>query len=93
MEQFLATKEEADIIFWNIEDIVNISNAFLEIAQKRFDEWTPKSTIGDVFIQIAPYFRIYLEYCNNNEKAGEFFREKYKRETYYFSKFIDKEAK
>jgi hypothetical protein len=44
-------------------------------------------------MQIAPYFRIYLEYCNNNEKAGEFFREKYKRETYYFSKFIDKEAK
>lgn len=93
MKRFIATEKEADIIFWNIEDIANISAAFLDLAQKRFDEWTPKSTIGDVFNQITPYFKLYITYCNNNEKAGEFYRQKYKKETYYFKKFIDKESK
>ena len=78
MKQSLCTEKEAELIFWNIEDLTNISDAFLDLVQKRFESWDRNSTIGDVFQQITPYFKLYITYWNNNEKAGEVFREKYK---------------
>lgn len=92
-EQSLTTKEESDIIFSNIETILTISQTFLEIARKKAQSWTRESIIGDVFGQITPYFKLYMNYWSNYSAASEFFKEKYEREIYFFKKYIDKQQK
>ena len=47
VEKEITDQQEAYGLFWNIEDICNISNTFLDLWKQKFENWTPKCWIGN----------------------------------------------
>ena len=58
----ISNKNDIETIFCNVDTILSISKTFLDLTQQRFEDWSPKSSIGDVFKEITPYFKLYLSY-------------------------------
>ncbi len=50
------TKEEFQIIFANIETIVNLHREILKILEQRLNSWSSSQQIGDIFIKYVWVF-------------------------------------
>ncbi|KAH3764512.1 protein piccolo [Pelomyxa schiedti] len=66
----LLTPQQMCFIFSNIADILNMNEALLKQLQPRFNIWTSSSTIGDIFVHIGPFLRVYILYCGNYPKSS-----------------------
>lgn len=53
-----------DDIFGNIELIHNLHLELLKTLEARMAEWTPLQVVGDIFVQYAPFFKLYTQYCS-----------------------------
>lgn len=65
--------KEVDIkaIFSNVEQILNLNSELLkELVKANKDAW-PRTRIGEAFMQMAPYLKIYTTYVNNFDAATE----------------------
>lgn len=62
---------EADIktIFGSIELIYNVNMVLLELLSAKMRNWTSRQTIGDVFVYMADWFRVYTDYINNYDQS------------------------
>lgn len=62
---------EADIktIFGSIEIIYNVNMVLLELLSAKMRNWSSKQTIGDVFVYMADWFRVYTDYINNYDQS------------------------
>jgi hypothetical protein len=62
---------EADIktIFGSVEIIYNINLVLIERLNMKMRRWTSKQTLGDVFIYMADWLKIYTDYINNYDKS------------------------
>jgi len=65
------TKAEIHSIFSNIEQILPINKHLLEAVRQRVDNWHENQLLGDIFLKMAPFFKMYNTYGNNYEKAVE----------------------
>jgi len=62
--------EAVKTIFGNIETLLPINQDIAKRLQERLDNFDPaKTTIGDVFKQIAPFLKMYTIYGNNYDSA------------------------
>mmetsp|Transcript_1765 Transcript_1765/g.2478 ORF Transcript_1765/g.2478 Transcript_1765/m.2478 type:complete len:1057 (+) Transcript_1765:18-3188(+) len=52
-------------IFANVEQIRSLNFNFLVDLQGRIEEWSDQQTLGDVFLKIIPYFKVYINYYRN----------------------------
>lgn len=66
----LTTGEINNLFSTVIDNIKNMSDIFLEDIKAIDENWTSDSEIGGIYNKIAPFFSMYVDYCNNNEKAG-----------------------
>jgi hypothetical protein len=64
------SKEDIKSIFSNVEHLLPINNSLLDSISKRVEDWHENQLIGDIFLKMAPFFRIYSHYQNNYEKSG-----------------------
>lgn len=62
------TKDELRTLCGNIEEIAGIHELFLAALDKKFNEWEIDQRLGAVFIQYAPFFKIYMEYSGTNDE-------------------------
>lgn len=62
---------EADIkvIFSSVEIIYNVNMVLIEKLNSKMRRWTSKQTLGDVFIYMADWLKIYTDYINNYDKS------------------------
>lgn len=58
-------------IFSNITLIQNVNSQLFSDLEARLKSWTTQSTIGDIFMDVAPYFKMYNQYGNNYETSIE----------------------
>jgi len=65
------TKEELNQIFANVEQLLPINRQMLEYIRERCNNWHDNQMIGDVFLKMAPIFRMYNSYGNNYDTAVE----------------------
>ncbi|ELP90040.1 Rho guanine nucleotide exchange factor, putative [Entamoeba invadens IP1] len=56
-------------IFSDIEMILSVNTKFLESFQKVIKVWNSESSIGGLFVKMAPFLKIYGEYCKNYPEA------------------------
>ncbi|KAJ1981552.1 hypothetical protein H4R34_002021 [Dimargaris verticillata] len=59
-------------IFANLTDIINVNQEFLRQLEARLtsEAWSSDtSCVGDIFIEIAPYFKMYAVYMRNFQRA------------------------
>lgn len=69
-----------------------MSDQLLTDIMKRSENWTNDSEIGDIFLKIAPFFNMYVEYCNINQKAGTLL-EKLMKKNRKFKLYVEIEEK
>lgn len=65
----LVSLEIVTRIFGNMEALIALNRDLLSKLQARVDEWTPQSTLGDLFKKFAPFFKMYTTYSNNYDAA------------------------
>ena len=59
-------------IFSNVELICNFNQELLKELDVRLKEWDPSSTkIGDIFLKLGPFLKMYTTYSNGYEAAME----------------------
>jgi hypothetical protein len=84
---------EIDTLFSNvIGNIKVISDQLLTELKKRYDNWEKDSCVGDIFQKYAPFFLIYKDYCNNNEKSGRVLTELVKKNK-KFNDFVNEQER
>ena len=64
------SKEDVKSIFSNVEHLLPINKSLLDTVSKKLDDWHENQLIGDIFLKMAPFFRIYSHYQNNYERSG-----------------------
>eukprot|EP01103_Thecamoeba_quadrilineata_P000668 TRINITY_DN10582_c0_g1_i1.p1 TRINITY_DN10582_c0_g1~~TRINITY_DN10582_c0_g1_i1.p1 ORF type:complete len:1268 (+),score=236.37 TRINITY_DN10582_c0_g1_i1:202-3804(+) len=64
-------EEEMKSVFSNIKIIRQVALELLNRLDEAFSRWGESSTIGDIFIRMAPYLKVYSQYCDNYEHAIE----------------------
>jgi hypothetical protein len=63
------TKEMVMDIFGNLEMIIPINKQLQSDLQTAVDHWNEQSTLGDIFIRVAPFFRMYNQYSTRYDHA------------------------
>jgi len=58
-------------IFSNVTLIQNVNTQLYSDLEARLQDWTEDSTIGDIFMDVAPYFKMYNQYGNNYQSSIE----------------------
>ncbi|XP_004347833.1 hypothetical protein CAOG_04008 [Capsaspora owczarzaki ATCC 30864] len=61
----LLSENDIKKIFANFETILTLNTKFLNDFKKRIDNWTNEQVVGDVFLEVANFFRLYAQYVNN----------------------------
>jgi len=53
------TKEDIIHLFANVEVLVKVNQELLDGLERRTEEWDPNSCIGDFFLRLASFFKLY----------------------------------
>jgi hypothetical protein len=53
------TKEDIILLFANVEVLVQVNQELLDGLEKRTEEWDYNSCIGDFFLRLASFFKLY----------------------------------
>ena len=56
------TKDDIEGIFINIDALLPLSKRLVSELEEALEVWDEESTIGDVFVRIAPFMKIYNEF-------------------------------
>mmetsp|Transcript_11239 Transcript_11239/g.45709 ORF Transcript_11239/g.45709 Transcript_11239/m.45709 type:complete len:517 (+) Transcript_11239:76-1626(+) len=52
-------------IFSNIESIYTFHQVFMNDIENRVKNWGSQQLVGDIFLSLAPYLKLYTQYCSN----------------------------
>ncbi|KAL6042127.1 epithelial cell transforming sequence 2 oncoprotein-like [Balamuthia mandrillaris] len=63
------TEEQIKCMFYQLEVIFELNRQLLLKLEERIDRWNDKSVLGDIFLEMADYLRLYKNYLNNYPKA------------------------
>lgn len=60
--------------------LLTAHQTWLAQLQERFGQWTPQQCVGDLFLQLSPYLKMYIVYVSNFELATLKIRELRKKD-------------
>jgi len=87
----IITPAEVGAIFSIIEIILNYNSVFLNELEHRLSYLDRHTALGDIFLHLTDFFKIYTEYINNYNNAITTL-EKCKKEKPLFAEFLKKLA-
>mmetsp|Transcript_35187 Transcript_35187/g.88527 ORF Transcript_35187/g.88527 Transcript_35187/m.88527 type:complete len:1089 (-) Transcript_35187:25-3291(-) len=62
---------ELKTIFCNVEVIRTLNKNFVAQLKERMDAWSEEQLLGDVFLSMIPFFKVYTEYYKNYEAVPD----------------------
>lgn len=65
----ICTVEDITMMFGNVEQLLSLHERLLSELEKRYKIWSPYQRIGDVFLQLLPYFKMYVAYLKSFPQA------------------------
>nr|CAG8482980.1 1688_t:CDS:2 [Entrophospora candida] len=65
----MATLEDITLLFGNIEQLLALHEQLLKNLEERYYNWNPKQLISDIFLQIAPFLKMYTIYLKSFPQA------------------------
>ncbi|CAG8483041.1 16848_t:CDS:2 [Dentiscutata heterogama] len=83
----LATSEDIASLFGNIEPLLSFHEELLKFLEERYKKWSPTEKISDIFLQNAPYLKMYSAYLKGFPQAIATM-ERLNKESKDFKKFI-----
>jgi hypothetical protein len=68
--------KDIDKVFGNVTSLLMLSEQLLTSLQERIGRsgelWNPSQKLGDIFIDLGPFFKVYKEYVKNFEDASAY---------------------
>jgi hypothetical protein len=61
--------DDVRIIFAGVEVLYNVNTEFAKKLEERVSKWSPHQKIGQVFLSIVPFLKVYTGYVNNYNQA------------------------
>ena len=55
-------------VFSEIETLLGYSKSLMEDLKEKMEKWSENSSLGDVFVKLAPGFKIYTTYINTYQE-------------------------
>jgi len=49
------------MIFSNVEMILGVNKRLLQTLEERVSGWSPAAKLGDIFLKVAPFLKLYIE--------------------------------
>ncbi|KAJ4453901.1 putative actin-binding protein frabin-beta [Paratrimastix pyriformis] len=74
--QFGLTPEQGAQLFSGIQTVLMINTELLGRLEERLANWGPYQKLGDIFIGLAAYLKMYSDYASNYDSASSFIRKK-----------------
>eukprot|EP00727_Mastigamoeba_balamuthi_P011313 m51a1_g6804 putative pleckstrin domain-containing protein (993) ;mRNA; r:243990-249659 len=65
----IVNADTISVIFSNVEQIIGINTDLLNMLEERLKDWDDSKRLGDIFLLLAPHFKVYTTYCANYTKA------------------------
>lgn len=79
MQKPVLKPEEINVIFSNIESLYGVNFTILASLNDRFNDYDPdKTMIGDIFAKMAPFLKLYENYCNSHAQSSALLNQKIK---------------
>jgi len=83
------TPELIKVLFCQVEVVMNFTTVLLEKLENKIDSWNPQtSTIGDVFIQMSAFMKVYRTYIMSYQSAHNLLK-KLSKEDKKFAEFLE----
>jgi hypothetical protein len=85
----LTARQIADV-FSNLDDIITVNQELFEQLSARLREptWTAKNhSVGDIFVRLSPFLKVYAVYVRNYQQAIRFIMEQMSKHT-QFAQFL-----
>ncbi|KAG9288300.1 hypothetical protein G9A89_021331 [Geosiphon pyriformis] len=83
----MASLEDITALFGNIEQLLSLHEQLLKQLEERYSNWSPNELISDIFLQIAPYLKMYTTYLKSFPQALATM-ERLNKESQSFKKFL-----
>lgn len=83
----LVRPKDMAIIFSNLEQLIPVNQELLKALEARRSANIVIEQVGDIFIHVSDYFKMYTMYCSNQPYA--LMKTQYLRQSKPFSKFLD----
>ena len=80
-------RDHLKILFSNVHVVIPLNQQLLEELTERVNNWSESQKVGDIFLKIAPYFKLYNEYSNNYEASLECFDQFYTKNIQFIKFF------
>lgn len=87
----IITPQQIKLIFSSVEIILNFASTLLGKLQDRMELWNETTCIGDIFLEVMPFFVSYVDYVNNYPTALETLNGLHSNER--FQAFLDRVEK
>lgn len=65
----IISNDEIKTIFSNIQIILGYNDALLEDLREKIGSWHPAQMVGDVFLKMAAFMKVYTDYVRNFNDA------------------------
>ncbi|KAJ3423449.1 faciogenital dysplasia protein [Anaeramoeba flamelloides] len=90
-KEMVIPQEIIDKIFGNLNEIYQINKIFLNKLEKKILNWNEQSTIGDFFLELIPFFKLYTTYFRSYSKSNEIVLQYLKNSS--FKNWVDQKKK
>jgi serine/threonine protein kinase len=70
-EKKLLSAEDFAAIFQNAETILSFHRMFLSDLDARLSTWNRHSLLGDLFVRLHSFFKLYMQYINGFDRSAE----------------------
>jgi FYVE/RhoGEF/PH domain-containing protein 5/6 len=60
-------QQNIDQVFLNMEDVVQVNRVLFRSLEERLTQWSNTQRIGDVFADMSPYLKVYIEYTKSQD--------------------------
>eukprot|EP01105_Mastigella_eilhardi_P000020 TRINITY_DN1003_c0_g2_i1.p1 TRINITY_DN1003_c0_g2~~TRINITY_DN1003_c0_g2_i1.p1 ORF type:complete len:1350 (+),score=306.79 TRINITY_DN1003_c0_g2_i1:364-4050(+) len=88
----LLTSEQVGIIFSNVESVLMTNKQLLSDLEQRMQEWGPTQLLGDLFVKMVPFLRMYRVYTTNYEQSISMLQQLTERNPLFAAFLDDKKA-
>lgn len=81
-EKKLLSDAEYQAVFQNADTLLSFHRMFLADLEKRIATWNRHSLLGDLFVRLHGFFKLYMQYINGFDKSTEALKQALKQKKF-----------
>eukprot|EP01105_Mastigella_eilhardi_P002739 TRINITY_DN1350_c3_g1_i1.p1 TRINITY_DN1350_c3_g1~~TRINITY_DN1350_c3_g1_i1.p1 ORF type:complete len:717 (+),score=185.48 TRINITY_DN1350_c3_g1_i1:47-2197(+) len=84
--------DAVETIFSNIEAVLQVNHQLMADLEERLKDWGPTHLLGDLFLKLIPFLRIYSVYTSNYDKSNVLYTDLREHNSAFLAFITDRSA-